>query len=136
MSTHIRVSGLSYFCTDAKLLQAFTPVGRVVLAQVLRDECGHSLGPGVVHMARPEDVERVFNANQRFEVPGSHGDVWEPAEPEDPQGEQVVAYDLHDTRAAQRGQDGGYEKNQKALKPLTVRRHPSHPTVVGTFLPL
>jgi hypothetical protein len=40
MTTHIRVSGLSYFCTDAKLLQAFTPFGRVVLAQVLRDECG------------------------------------------------------------------------------------------------
>jgi hypothetical protein len=37
-----------------------------------------------VHMARTEDVERVFNANQRFEVLGSHVDVWEPAGPEDP----------------------------------------------------
>lgn len=84
MSTHIRVSGLPYFCTDDKLRQTFTPFGTGVLAQVLRDECGHSLGLGVVHMARTEDVERVFNANQRFEVLGSHVDLWEPTGPEDP----------------------------------------------------
>lgn len=35
MSTHIRVSGLPYFCTDDKLRQTFTPFGTVVLAQVL-----------------------------------------------------------------------------------------------------
>jgi cold-inducible RNA-binding protein len=122
MSTHIRVSGLSYLCTDDNLRQTFTPFGTVVLAQVLRDEWGHSLGLGVVHMARTEDVERVFNANQRFEVSGSHVDVWEPTEPEDPQVEQVVAYNLQDTRVAQKDQDGGYERNQKALKPLTVCR--------------
>ena len=28
MSTHIHVSGLSYFCTDDKLRQAFTPLER------------------------------------------------------------------------------------------------------------
>ena len=82
MSTHIHVSGLSYFCTDEKLRQAFVPFGTVVLAQVLRDEYGHSLGVGVVHMARSEDVSRVFNADQRFEVSGSRVDLWEPAEPE------------------------------------------------------
>ena len=85
MSNHIHVSGLSYFCTDDTLRQAFIPFGTVVLAQVLRDECGHSLGLGVVHMARSADVTRVFDAQQRFEVAGSRVDLWEPAEPEDPQ---------------------------------------------------
>jgi hypothetical protein len=111
MSTHIHVSGLSYFCTDDKLRQAFIPFGTVVLAQVLRDECGHSLGLGVVHMACSEDVERVFNAHQCFEVSGSRVDLWEPAEPEDPQSERIVAYALRDTRAAQTGQDTGHEKS-------------------------
>lgn len=117
MSTHIHVSGLSYFCTDDKLRQAFTPFGTVVLAQVQRDECGHSLGLGVVHMARPEDVERVFNEHQRFEISGSHVDLWEPAEPEDPRGRRMAAYNLRGTQTAQTGQDrGGYEKSQKALR--------------------
>ena len=119
MSTHIHVSGLSYFCTDDKLRQAFIPFGTVVLAQVLRDECGHSLGLGIVHMARSEDVERVFNEHQRLEVSGSRVDLWEPAESEDPQGERRVAYD---TRAAQAAQDAGQEKDQKALQPLAVSR--------------
>src|SRR5580765_4226828 len=96
MSTKIHVGGLSYFCTDDMLRQAFIPFGTVVLAQVLRDECGHSLGLGVVHMARSEDVERVFNQHQRFEVSGSRVDLWEPAEPEDTQAERIVVYDLRD----------------------------------------
>ena len=79
MGTHIHVSGLSYFCTDDTLRQAFTPFGTVVRAQVWRDECGHSLGVGVVHMARPEDVEQVFNAHQLFEISGSRVDLWEAA---------------------------------------------------------
>ena len=120
MGTRIHVSGLSYFCTDDTLRQAFTPFGAVVLAQVVRDECGHSLGTGVVHMARSEDVERVFNEHQRFEVSGSRVDLWEPAEPEDAQRDRTVAYDLRDARAAQTGQDWGYEKNRMALKPLAV----------------
>ena len=90
MSTKIHVGGLSYFCTDDTLRQAFTPFGTVVLAQVLRDECGHSLGLGVVHMACSEDVERVFNEHQRFEVAGSRVDLWEPAEPEDSPGKRIV----------------------------------------------
>jgi len=71
MRTKIHVSGLSYFCTDDALRQAFIPFGTVVLAQVLRDEWGHSLGLGIVHMARIKDVERVFNEHQRFEISGS-----------------------------------------------------------------
>ena len=122
MSTKIHVGGLSYFCTDDTLRQAFIPFGTVVLAQVLRDECGHSLGLGVVHMARSEDVERVFNVHQRFEVAGSRVDLWEPAEPEDSPGERVMAFTLRETPAAQTGQDTGHKKNQKALNPLTVRR--------------
>ena len=122
MSTKIHVGGLSYFCTDELLRQAFIPFGTVVLAQVLRDECGHSLGLGVVHMACSEDVERVFNEHQRFEVSGSRVDLWEPAEPEDSPGERVMAFTLRETPAAQTGQDTGHEKNQKALNPLTVRR--------------
>ena len=90
MSTHIHVSGLSYFCTDDKLRQAFIPFGTVVLAQGLRDEDGHSLGLGVVHMASSEDVERVFNAHQRFEVAGNRVDLWEPAQ-SDSRGERIVA---------------------------------------------
>ena len=84
MNTHIHVSGLSYFCTDDTLRQTFQRFGTVVLARVLRDEYGHSLGLGVVHMASSEDVERVFNAHQRFEVAGNRVDLWEPAEWNDP----------------------------------------------------
>ncbi|HWI68821.1 MAG TPA: RNA-binding protein [Nitrospiraceae bacterium] len=120
MGTRIHVSGLSYFCTDAKLRQAFTPFGVVVVAQVLRDECGHALGTGVVHMARSEDVERVFNEHQRFEISGSRVDLWEPEEPEDTQAERTVVYDLRDRSAAQTGQDTGHEKSQKALRPLAM----------------
>ena len=120
MSTHIHISGLSYFCTDDTLRQAFIPFGTVVLAKVLRDEYGHSLGVGVVHMARSEDVARVFNADQRFEVAGSRVDLWEPAEPEDTQAERIVIYDLRDTSAAQTGQNTGYEKSQTALRPLAM----------------
>ena len=39
-------------------------------------------------MACSEDVERVFNEHQRFEISGSRVDLWEPAEPEDPQAER------------------------------------------------
>jgi len=120
MSTHIHVSGLSYFCTDDKLRQAFTPFGTVVLAQVLRDEWGHSLGLGIVHMARSDDVERVFNARQRFEVLGSRVDLLEPAEREDPQADRMVAYNLREMRAGQAGQDTGHEKSQKVLQPLAA----------------
>jgi hypothetical protein len=94
----------------------------VVLAKVLRDEWGHSLGLGIVHMARSEDVERVFNEHQRFEVSGSRVDLWEPAEPEDLQGRQIAAYDLRGTRAAQRGPDRRHEKSKTSLKPLAVPR--------------
>lgn len=120
MNTHIHVSGLSYFCSDDKLRQAFAPFGTVVLAQVLRDEWGHSLGLGIVHMARPEDVERVFNEHQHFEVSGSRVDLWEPAEPEDTQAERNVVYDLRDRSKAQTGQDTGNEKSDKALRPLAM----------------
>jgi hypothetical protein len=120
MGTRIHVSGLSYFCTDAILRQAFTPFGVVVVAQVLRDECGHALGTGVVHMARSEDVERVFNEHQRFEISGSRVDLWEPAEPEDTQAERIVVYDRRDRSEARTGQDTGPEKSQKAPRPLTM----------------
>ena len=120
MGTRIHVSGLSYFCTDATLRQAFTPFGVVVVAQVLRDECGHALGTGVVHMARSEDVERVFNEHQLFEVSGSRVDLWEPAETEDTHAERIVVYNLRNTSAAQTDQDTEHEKSQKALRPLTM----------------
>ena len=130
MGTRIHVSGLSYFCTDATLRQAFTPFGVVVVAQVLRDECGHALGTGVVHMARSEDVERVFNEHQRFEVSGSRVDLWEPAETEDAQAERIVVYDLQNASAAQTGQDTEHEKSQKALRPLAMFwRRLVHPMV-------
>jgi RNA recognition motif-containing protein len=120
MGTHIHVSGLSYFCTDDRLRQAFIPFGTVVLARVLRDEWGHSLGLGIVHMARTEDVERVFNEHQRFEVSGSQVDLWEPAEPEDLQGRRVVAYDLRERSVAQRDPDKRQKKNQTSLKPMAI----------------
>ena len=120
MNTHIHVSGLSYFCTDDKLHQAFTPFGRVLLAQVVRDECGHSLGLGIVHMSCPEDVERVFDVHQYFEVSGSRVDLWEPTEPDDPQVERVVVNHPRETRAVPTGQDAGYQESQKAFRPLEV----------------
>ena len=122
MSTHIHVSGLSYFCTDDTLRQAFIPFGTVVLAQVQRDEHGHSLGLGIIHMDSSEDVERVFNEHQRFEVSGSRVDLWEPAEPEDSPGERIMAYDLRGTRAVQTGQDTPQGNSQKGLQHMTVRR--------------
>lgn len=123
MGTHIHVSGLSYFCTDDKLRQAFLPFGAVVLAQVLRDECGHALGLGIVHMARSEDVERVFNADQHFEISGSRVDLWEPAEPKIHQGERKAAYDLRNARGAQAGQDTGLKKGRETFRRLAVPRH-------------
>ena len=122
MGTHIHLSGLSYFCTEDQLRQAFTPFGTVVLAQVLRDEWGHSLGLGVVHMARAEDVERVFNEHQRLEVSGSRVDLWEPAEPEDLQGRRIVVYDLRDRRAAPKDRDRSHETSPTSLKPVAVPR--------------
>jgi RNA recognition motif-containing protein len=120
MGTHIHVSGLSYFCTDDRLRQAFIPFGTVVLARVLRDEWGHSLGLGIIHMARSEDVERVFNEHQSFAVSGSRVDLWEPAELEDLQGRRIVAYDLRERKAAQRDQDKRQKKSQTSFKPLAV----------------
>jgi len=93
-----------------------------VLAQVLRDEHGHSLGLGIVHMVCSEDVDRVFNNHQRFAVSGSHVDLWEPAQAEDSPGERVMAFTLRETPAAQTGQDAACEKNQKAFNAMTVRR--------------
>ena len=122
MRTKIHVSGLSYFCTDDTLRQAFLPFGTVVLAQVVRDEHGHSLGLGIVHMACSEDVDRVFNDHQRFAVSGSHVDLWEPAEPEDSPRERVMAFSLRETPAAPMGQDAAREKNQNAFNALMVRR--------------
>jgi RNA recognition motif-containing protein len=122
MHTKIYVSGLSYFCTDDTLRQDFIPFGTVVRAHVLRDEHGHSLGVGVVHMACSEDVDRVFNDHQRFDVSGLRVDLWEPGEPEDSPGERVMAFTLRETPTAQTNQDTEQEKNQKALNPLTVRR--------------
>jgi RNA recognition motif-containing protein len=116
MSTHIHVSGLSYFCTDDTLRQAFIPFGTVVFAQVLRDEWGHSLGLGIIHMARSEDVEQVFNQHKRLEVAGSHVDLWEPAEPEHPQGRRTVVDDPRGTQTAQTGQERGQEKSRKAFQ--------------------
>jgi RNA recognition motif-containing protein len=122
MRTKIHVSGLSYFCTDDTLRQAFIPFGTVVLAHVVRDEYGHSLGLGIVHMACSEGVDRVFNDHQRFAVSGSRVDLWEPAEPEDAPCERVMAFTLRETPAAQTGQDAAREKNQKAFNAMTVRR--------------
>jgi RNA recognition motif-containing protein len=80
MTTNIHVSGLSFFCTDEELRQTFAPFGIVVFAQVLRDAFGHSLGLGIVHMSRSEEVENIFNAQQHFEISGMHMDIWEPSD--------------------------------------------------------
>lgn len=80
MTTNIHISGLSFFCTDEELRQTFAPFGRVVLAQVLRDAHGHSLGLGIVHMSCGQEVENVFNAQQHFEVSGMRVDIWEPSD--------------------------------------------------------
>ena len=123
MSTHIHVSGLSFFCTDDKLREAFVPFGTVVLAQVVRDEQGHSLGVGIVHMASCEDVERIFNAHQRFEIAGSRVDLWEAAESEPRRCQRIVVYDLPRTANGQTVQDTGQGKSQKALQPLAALMH-------------
>ena len=133
MSTRIHISGLSYFCTDDKLRQAFIPFGTVVQAQVVRDDLGHSLGLGIIHMACSEDVERVFNEHQRFEISGSRVDLWEPAESEEPQAERMVAYDLQDTQAEQRGQATGHKKSQDAFQRMAVLGHRLAKTLLPIF---
>jgi RNA recognition motif-containing protein len=133
MNTRIHVSGLSYFCANDKLRQAFVPFGTVVQAQVLRDEWGHSLGLGIVHMACSEDVERVFNEAQCLEISGSRVDLWEPADPGDAQAERRVAYDLRDTRAEQRGQAKGHEESQKAFQCMAELGHRLAKTLLPTF---
>ena len=127
MNTHIHVSGLSYFCTDDKLRQAFTPFGTVVLAQVLRDEWGHSLGLGIIHMARSEDVERVFNEQQHFKVAGSRVDLWEPAEPEHPQGKWTVGDDLRGRQTAQTGHEQGSREKPQGVPTIGRDRASSRP---------
>ncbi len=100
MTTGIHISGLSFICTDEELLQTFAPFGTVMFAQVLRDPLGHSLGLGIVHMSRPEEVEKIFSAQQRFEVAGMHVDIWEPSDPHDKQSGRTVSYNYRSTPAA------------------------------------
>lgn len=78
MTTRIHIGGLPAFCTDAHLRQTFVPFGTVLLAQVLRDPYGNSIGLGIVHMSCPEEVEKIFSAQQKFEIAGAHVDIWEP----------------------------------------------------------
>jgi hypothetical protein len=47
-------------------------------------------------------------------------DLWEPAEPEYPQGRRTVVNDLRGTQTAQTGQDRGQEKSRKAFQRLAV----------------
>jgi hypothetical protein len=122
MSTHIHVRGLSYFCTDDKLRQAFTPFGTVVLARVLRDECGHSLGLGIVHMASSEEVERVFDVRHLFEVSGSRVDLWEAEDPEDSPSDRIASGDFRERPVPQGGHDTAHEKRRKAFQRLAVLR--------------
>lgn len=123
MSTHIHVSGLSCFCTDDKLRQAFLPFGAVVLAHVLKDECCHALGLGIVHMARSEDAADVFNAQQHFEIAGSRVKLWEPAEPELPRSERTIAHSLRAGRAEKIGQDTRPTNGRNRFQRLAVPRH-------------
>ncbi len=78
MTTRIHINGLPALCTDAHLRRTFIPFGTVVLAQVLRDPFGNSIGLGVVHMSSPEEVEKIFSAQQKFEIAGAPVDIWEP----------------------------------------------------------
>ena len=78
MASRIHINGLPVSFTNAQLRHIFVPFGTVEFAQVLTDAYGHGLGLGVVQMSCPEEVERVFSAQQLFEVEGTHLDIWEP----------------------------------------------------------
>ncbi len=84
-------------------------------------------------MACSEGVERVFNEHHRFEISGSRVDLWEPAEPEDPQAERMVTYNLRDTRAEQTGQTTGHERSQNAFQRMAVLGHRVAQTLLPTF---
>ncbi|MDO9116364.1 MAG: RNA-binding protein [Nitrospira sp.] len=131
MNTHIHVSGLSFFCTDAELREVFIPFGTVVLAQVLRDDNGHSLGVGIVHMASAEDVDRVFDAHQRFEVAGSRVNLWEPADGPESSAERIGTYGLRATGTAPMGQGVAHGKLHKAVQFLAeyLKKHRRHPAL-------
>jgi hypothetical protein len=96
---------------------------------VLRDDNGHSLGVGIVHMASAEDVDRVFDAHQRFEVAGSRVNLWEPADRPESSGKRIVGYGLGATGTAQTGPDVVHGKLQKAVQFLVeyLRKHRRHP---------
>ena len=83
MASKIHISGFPVAFTNAQLRQVFVPFGTVESAQVLKDAHGHSRGLGVVQMSCPEEVERIFSAQQLFEVAGKHLDIWEPPDLED-----------------------------------------------------
>jgi hypothetical protein len=122
---------MSAGCTTSALMtrsvRPSSRCGAVLLAQVLRDEWGHSLSLGIIHMARSEDVERVFNEHQRFEVAGSRVDLWEPAGPEHPQGRRTVVYDLRGTHAAQTGQAQGTREEPEGVPTMGSARVSSRP---------
>ena len=123
MSTNIHVSGLSCFCTDDKLRQAFLPFGAVVLAHVLRDECGHALGLGIVHMDRSEDAADVLNAQPHIEIAGSRVLLWKPAEPELPRSQRIAAHDLRARPAGKIGRDTSPKNDRNRFQRLAVPRH-------------
>jgi RNA recognition motif-containing protein len=78
MASRIHINGLPVSFTNAKLRHMFVPFGTVELAQVVQDACGHSIGLGVVQMSCPKEVEKIFSAQQLFEIAGQHVDIWEP----------------------------------------------------------
>ncbi len=124
MTTSIHISGLSFFSTDDQLRQTFAPFGTVMFAQVLRDPLGHSLGLGIVHMSRPEEVEKIFSAQQRFEVGGMHVDIWEPSDPHDRQSGRTVSYNYYtSTPAAQPVLDTRNAQDQKSASFLARPIH-------------
>ena len=133
MNTRIHVSGLSYFAPMTSSVRPLSRLERWRWPKFSGMSGGHSLGLGIVHMARSEGIERVFNEQQRFEISGSCVDLWEPAEPEDPQAEQMVISDLRDTRAEQTGQATGQEKIQNAFQRMAVFGHRAAQTLLPTF---
>lgn len=68
--TNVFVGDLSYFCTDADLVELFTPVGPVMSTMIMRIPEGDSRHYGFVEMTHELDAEKAIETLNGIEFMG------------------------------------------------------------------